>query len=86
LVVGTAPLVDVKDSMINATNLDLQVLQTVASAVRYKNPNAFINLAPGVLDGSAMGAPESVSNQYNLDGQSLNTWIGAGDWWGGNPT
>jgi outer membrane receptor protein involved in Fe transport len=80
-VVGSAPLVDVKDSMINATNLDLQILQTVGSETRSKSPNALINFAPGVLDSSAMGAAESVSNQYHLDGQSLNTWIGAGDWW-----
>ena len=80
-VVGTAPLVDVKDSMINATNLDLQMLQTVGSQTLSKSPNALINLAPGVLDGSAMGAAEGVSNQFHLDGQSLNTWIGAGDSW-----
>ena len=58
-VVGTAPLVDVKDSMINATNLDKQMLQTVGSQTLSKSPNALINLAPGVLDGSAMGAAES---------------------------
>jgi hypothetical protein len=80
-VTGSAPLVDVKDSMINATNLDLQILQTVASTTRSKSSNALINLAPGVLDGSAMGAAEGVSNQFHIDGQSLNTWIGAGDSW-----
>jgi hypothetical protein len=80
-VIGESPLVDVKDSMINATNLDKQMLQTVGSQTLSQSPNALINLAPGVLDGSAMGAAEGVSNQFHLDGQSLNTWIGAGDSW-----
>jgi len=80
-VVGTAPLVDVKDSQMNATNLDIQMLQTVGGEMRFKNSTNLINLAPGVKDDSAMGAASRVSNQWNLDGQSLLTFIGSGaDW------
>jgi outer membrane receptor protein involved in Fe transport len=80
-VVGASPLVDVKDSQMNATNLDLQMLQTVGGEMRFKNSTNLINLAPGVKDDSAMGAASRVSNQWNLDGQSLLTFIGSGaDW------
>jgi outer membrane receptor protein involved in Fe transport len=80
-VMGTSPLVDVKDSQMNATNLDLQMLQTVGGEMRFKNSTNLINLAPGVKDDSAMGAASRVSNQWNLDGQSLLTFIGSGaDW------
>jgi len=80
-VTGTAPLVDIKDSQINATNLDKQMLQTVGGQMRWKNPTELINFAPGVKDDSAMGAPSRVSNQWQLDGQSLLTYIATGaDW------
>jgi hypothetical protein len=80
-VVGAAPLVDVKDSQMNATNLDIQMLQTVGSEMRWKNSTSLINLAPGVVGGSAMGAPSSVSNQWQIDGQGLLTYVGSGaDW------
>jgi len=78
---GTAPLVDVKDSQVNATNLDLQMLQTVGSEMRWKDSRALINLAPGVVDSSAMGAPSNVSNQWQIDGQSLMTFVGTGEVW-----
>jgi len=80
-VIGTAPLVDVKDSMINATNLDEQLLQTVGAESRWKNVNSLINFAPGVLDGTAMGANEGVSNQWQIDGVSVNTYVATGDGW-----
>ena len=76
-----APVVDVKDSEMNSTNLDLQMLQTVGAEERFKSTASLINLAPGVKDGSAMGAPSSVSNQWQLDGQSLLTYVGSGQDW-----
>jgi hypothetical protein len=76
-----SPVVDVKDTQMNATNLDKQMLQTVGSEMRWKNSTNLINLAPGVKDDSAMGAAARVSNQWQLDGQSLLTYIGSGaDW------
>jgi hypothetical protein len=80
-VTGTAPLIDVKDSQMNATNLDKQMLQTVGSEMRWKSTASLINLAPGVKDGSAMGAPSKVSNQWQIDGQSLLTYMGSGEDW-----
>jgi hypothetical protein len=80
-VIGTAPLVDVKDSMINATNLDKQMLQTVGSEMRYKDTSLLIDFAPGVQDRSAMGAPENVSNQWQIDGQGLMNYVGSGAYW-----
>lgn len=78
---GIAPLVDVKDSQINITNLDRQMLQTVGSENRIKDVTALINFAPGVKDDSAMGSASRVSNQWQYDGQSLATFIGSGaDW------
>jgi outer membrane receptor protein involved in Fe transport len=57
------------------------MLQTVGGEMRFKNSTNLINLAPGVKDDSAMGAASRVSNQWNLDGQSLLTFIGSGaDW------
>jgi len=80
-VTGTSPLIDVKDSQMNATNLDKQMLETVGEQMRFKNSTGLINLAPGIKDDSAMGAPSRVSNQWQLDGQSLLTYIGSGaDW------
>jgi Carboxypeptidase regulatory-like domain/TonB dependent receptor-like, beta-barrel len=76
-----APVVDVKDTQMNATNLDIQMLQTVGAEMRWKNSTNLINLAPGVKDGSAMGAPSSVSNQWQIDGQSLLTYVGDGEPW-----
>jgi len=81
IVKATVPVVDVKDSQMNATNLDKQVLQTIGAEQRFKSTTALINLAPGIKDDSAMGAPSRVSNQWQLDGQSLLTFIGSGaDW------
>ena len=80
-VTGTAPLIDVKDSQMNATNLDKQMLETVGEEMRYKSSTSLINLAPGIKDDSAMGAGSRVSNQWQMDGQSLLTYVGSGaDW------
>ncbi len=80
-VTGTTPLIDVKDSQMNATNLDKQMIETIGEEMRYKNSTSLINLAPGIKDDSAMGAPSRVSNQWQLDGQSLLTYVGSGaDW------
>jgi hypothetical protein len=78
---AAAPVVDVKDTQTNATNLDKQMLQTVGSEMRWKDSTNLINLAPGVKDSSAMGAPSSVSNQWQIDGQSLLTYVGDGRPW-----
>lgn len=78
---GIAPVVDIKDSQMNATNLDKQMLQTVGSEMRWKDSTSLINLAPGVKDSSAMGAPSSVSNQWQIDGQGLLTYMGDGRPW-----
>lgn len=80
-VIGAAPLVDVKDTQMNATNLDKQMLQTVGAEMRWKDSTSLINLAPGVKDDSAMGAPSLVSNQWQIDGQSLLTYVGDGEPW-----
>ena len=80
-VIGASPLVDVKDSQMNATNLDKQMLQTVGSEMRWKDSTSLINLAPGVKDDSAMGAPSAVSNQWQIDGQGLLTYMGDGRPW-----
>lgn len=56
IVKGTAPLVDVKDSQVMATNLDRQTIETVGNT-RTKNSTGLINLAPGTVDASVMGAP-----------------------------
>jgi hypothetical protein len=81
IVKAAAPVVDVKDSQQNATNLDKQMLQTVGQEMRWKSSTSLINLAPGVKDSSAMGAPSAVSNQWQIDGQSLLTYVGSGaDW------
>ena len=76
-----APVVDIKDSQMNATNLDKQMLQTVGSEMRWKDSTSLINLAPGVKDDSAMGAPSEVSNQWQIDGQGLLTYMGDGRPW-----
>jgi hypothetical protein len=80
-VTGVAPVVDVKDSQMNSTNLDLQTLQNVGQQMRWKSSTDLINLAPGVVGGSAMGAASAVSNQWQLDGQSLLTYVGSGEDW-----
>ena len=80
-VTAGAPVIDIKDSQMNATNLDKQMLQTVGSEMRWKSSTNLINLAPGVKDGSAMGAPSAVSNQWQIDGQSLITYVGSGSDW-----
>ena len=80
-VIGTAPLVDVKDSMTNTTNLDTQMLQSVGSGQRWKNANSLINFAPGILNSAAMGSNELVSNQWQMDGISVNTVISTGEGW-----
>jgi len=78
---AVSPVVDVKDTQMNATNLDKQMLQTVGAEMRWKDSTNLINLAPGVKDGSAMGAPSSVSNQWQIDGQGLLTYVGDGRPW-----
>ena len=80
-ITAAAPTVDIKDSQMNTTNLDRQMLQTVGSEMRWKGSTSLINLAPGVNDGSAMGAPAKVSNQWQIDGQSLLTYVGSGEDW-----
>jgi len=81
VVKAVSPLVDVKDSQINTTNLDKQALQTVGEEMRYKNTTSLVEFAPGVSDSSAMGASSRTSNQWQIDGQNLLTYIGSGaDW------
>ena len=80
-VTGAAPVIDIKDSQMNSTNLDLQTLQNVGQQMRWKSSTDLINLAPGVVDGSAMGAASAVSNQWQIDGQSLLTYVGSGEDW-----
>ncbi len=80
-VTGAAPVVDIKDSQMISTNLDLQTLQTVGQEMRWKSSTDLINLAPGVVGGSVMGAASAVSNQWQIDGQSLLTYVGSGEDW-----
>ena len=78
---AVSPLVDVKDSQLNATNMDRQMLQTVGAETNSVRTTTLINLAPGVVDRSAMGAGQRTGIQFQLDGQSLLTYIGAGGDW-----
>jgi hypothetical protein len=81
IVKAAVPVVDVKDSQMNATNLDKQMIQTVGSESRARFSTDLVNLAPGIKDSSAMGAASRTSNQWQLDGMSLLTFIGSGaDW------
>jgi len=66
VVVGRAPLVDVKDSQMGATVLASDYLQNIPNSQSYTN---IINLAPGVVNGVAYGgSPEGVSVSWNIDG------------------
>lgn len=81
-VISTSPLVDVKDSQLNAVNLDKQMIQTVGGETRaVRASSMLINMAPGIKDRSAMGAAQRSSNQWQLDGQSLLTFVGTGQDW-----
>jgi hypothetical protein len=81
IVKADAPLIDVKDSQTNVTNLDRQMLETVGEQQRSKTSTFLIELAPGVADESALGAASRTSNQWQVDGQNLLTYIGSGaDW------
>ena len=81
-VTAMSPLVDVKDSQLNATNLDKQMIQTVGGETRaVRASSELINLAPGIKDRSAMGAAQRSSNQWQIDGQSLLTFVGTGQDW-----
>jgi len=79
-VIGESPLVDVKDSMVNATNLDRQMLETVGAEMRFKDTSALINFAPGVQDRAAMGSTRN-SNNWQIDGQGMLSYIGTGYYW-----
>ncbi len=80
-VTGVAPAIDIKDTQMLSTNLDLQTIQNVGQQMRWKSSTDLINLAPGIIDGSAMGAAAAVSNQWQIDGQSLLTYVGSGEDW-----
>jgi len=75
-VIGTAPLVDVKDSQTLTTNIDRETIETVGNT-RGKGSTGLINLAPGTMDSSVMGAPSRVSNGWQLDGMNA-TWLAYG--------
>jgi hypothetical protein len=57
------------------------MLQTVGAEMRFKDVSLLLDFAPGVQDRSAMGAPENVSNLWQMDGQGLLTYIGSGGYW-----
>ncbi|HZX09868.1 MAG TPA: TonB-dependent receptor [Acidobacteriota bacterium] len=80
-VVGEAPLVDVKDSQVNVTNLDDEIIRNIVSATKGRSSTSgILNLAPNVQDSSAAGAPSRVSNQWQIDGNVV-SYIGSGaDW------
>ena len=81
VVKAASPLVDVKDSQMNTTNLDKDMLQNVGDVMRYKYSTALMDFSPGSSDSSVMGAASRTSNQWQLDGQSLLGYIGSGaDW------
>jgi len=80
-VVGEAPLVDVKDSQVNVTNLDENTIKNIAAATKGRSSTSgILNLAPNVQNSSAAGAPARVSNQWQIDGNVV-SYIGSGaDW------
>ncbi len=80
-VIGVAPLVDVKDSQVNVTNLDEKMIKDIAAATKDRlATQGLLNLAPNVENASAAGAPSRVSVQWQIDG-SVVSYIGSGaDW------
>jgi len=80
-VVGVSPLVDVKDSQVNATNLDERTIKDIAAAGRGRNSTQdLLNLAPAIQDASAAGSAQRVSVQWQIDGTNV-SYIGSGaDW------
>ena len=76
-----SPVVDVKDTQMNATNLDRQMLQTIGAETNNVRTTILVNLAPGVVDRSAMGAGQRTGLQIQLDGQGVLTYIAAGGDW-----
>jgi hypothetical protein len=80
-VIGVSPLVDVKDSQVNATNLDEKMIKDIAAAGKYRNATQdLLNLAPGIQDASAAGSAARVSVQWQIDGTNV-SYIGSGaDW------
>ncbi len=75
-VTASAPLVDVTSSQTLATNLDQNALETVG-ATKGKLSTSLINLAPGVSDNSAMGAPARSTNSWLVDGMNM-SWLANG--------
>ncbi|MCK4786769.1 MAG: TonB-dependent receptor, partial [Desulfobacteraceae bacterium] len=80
-VIGIAPLVDVKDSQVNVTNLDEQLIKDIAAATKGRSATSgLLNLAPNTESSSAAGSPARVSVQWQIDGNVV-SYIGSGaDW------
>ncbi len=76
VVIGTAPLIDVRDSALAKTFLTKDILENIPTA---QNTYSIINMAPGVADQSAYGAANSSGNSYQVDGVELvDAWFGGG--------
>jgi len=75
-VIATSPLVDVKDSQTLITNIDRETIETIGNT-RAKDSTGLIDLAPGAMDSSVMGASARVSNGWQLDGMNV-TWLAYG--------
>lgn len=75
-VTASAPMVDMTSSQTLSTNLDRAALETVG-ATKGKISTSLINLAPGVTDNSAMGAPARTTNSWLVDGMNM-TWLANG--------
>jgi len=80
-VIGVSPLVDVKDSQVNVTNLDEQLIKDIAAATKGRSATSgLLNLAPNTESSSAAGSPARVSVQWQIDGNVV-SYIGSGaDW------
>jgi len=75
-VVGTAPVVDVKDSSLSKAILTTDLLEFIPVA---RDASQIINLAPGVYNRSAYGGGNATSNSFQLDGVELvDSWLGSG--------
>lgn len=69
-VIGTAPIIDVKDTQIHAHNMPREFLEKIPSTRDFEDQLTFAPGAKGAW-GSFYGSPDSLENKYMTDG--LNT-------------
>jgi hypothetical protein len=69
-VIGTAPIIDIKDSQIHAHNMPREFLEKIPATRGFEDQLTFAPGAKGAW-GSFYGSPDSLENKYMTDG--LNT-------------